>query len=420
MRWRTSLAILAVAAGSTGVTTAQSRPQDVVAQLADDQAIMATIERLRVDEPRLIEEQVRLCEIPAPPFAEEARGRALHRAFEELGLGDVRTDAVGNVLGTRPGAGSGPHLVFTAHLDTVFPAETDVSVRREGAVLHGPGIADDCRGLAVILGVIRALQDGNHATDGPITFVGTVGEEGLGDLRGVKHLFAEELAGQIDRFISVDGTRLGATHVAVGSKRYRVTYKGPGGHSFGAFGLVSPVHALGRAIQRIARFEVPENPKTTFNVGRVGGGTSINSIAFESWMEVDMRSADTASLARLDAMFHEAVEAALRAENNRGTGDAELTVDVDLVGDRPAGNTPEESPIVIRAAAVADVLGIDFSLGEGSTDSNIAMSIGIPALTIGGGGIGRDAHSLRESFDTTESWLGTQRAFLLALALSAE
>ena len=187
--------------------------------------------------------------------------------------------------------------MFTAHLDTVFPEETNVKVTREGSVMKGPGIGDDCRGLAVVLGVIRALDAGKVQTPGTITFVGTVGEEGLGDLRGVKHLFNTELKGKIDRFVSVDGTGYGITHIGVGSKRYRVTFKGPGGHSYGAFGRVNPIHALGRAIDTISELQVPADPKTTFNVGRIGGGTSVNSIPFEAWMEVDMRSTD-AALAR--------------------------------------------------------------------------------------------------------------------------
>jgi tripeptide aminopeptidase len=417
MRTVTSVMLLVCWAAPLG---AQTHPAGVANRLVADAAVAAALENLRGEEAWVIERQIELCEIPAPPFQEEVRAAAYRDAFAELGLEDVRIDAAGNVIGVRPGRAARPNVVVTAHLDTVFPPETDVSVSRDGAVLRGPGIADDCRGLAVLLGVIRALQESGVTTAGTLTFAGTVGEEGLGDLRGVKHLFAEELAGRIDSFVSIDGTHLGATHIGVGSRRYRVTYLGPGGHSFGAFGLVSPVHALGRAIDRISRFEVPEDPKTTFNVGRIGGGTSINSIAFEAWMEVDMRSADPASLGELDAMFHEAVAAALDAENARGNGVADLTVDVDLVGDRPAGRTPEETPIVLTAAAVADSLAIPLRLGEGSTDSNIPMSLGIPALTIGGGGIGRDAHSLQESFDTTNSWQGTQRAFLLALALAEQ
>ncbi len=205
--------------------------------------------------------------------------------LKEIGLANVRTDKEGNVLGELAGAQPRPHLVLAAHLDTVFPEGTDVRVKREGTLLRAPGIGDDCRGLAVVLAVARQMVKSGIKTPGTITFVGNVGEEGLGDLRGVKYLFNEGLKGRVDRFVSIDGTGLGITHIAVGSLRYRVTFKGPGGHSYGAFGRSNPIHALGRAIETISKFEVPHDPKTTFNVGRIGGGTSVNSIPFESWFE---------------------------------------------------------------------------------------------------------------------------------------
>jgi len=380
-------------------------------------AVQAALEAVRRNEPQIIEEQVRLCEIPAPPFGEAARAAAYRDAFVALGLKDVRIDEAGNVIGDRPGRAERPRLVFSAHLDTVFPEGTDVRVRRDGTLLSGPGIGDDCRGLAVVLGVVRALDAANVQTEGTITFVGTVGEEGLGDLRGVKHLFATSLAGRIDRFVSVDGSGYGITHIGVGSHRYRITFKGPGGHSYGAFGLVNPIHALGRAIAAIADIEVPAEPKTTFSVGRIGGGTSVNSIAFSAWMEVDMRSADTAALASVDASFQQAVDRALVAENERWTN-GRLEVDKALVGDRPAGRTDDGSPMVRTLVSVTRALGLPVTLDEGSTDANLAMSLGIPAVTIDGGGRGTGGHSLAESFDTTDSWKGTARALLAAIALA--
>jgi acetylornithine deacetylase/succinyl-diaminopimelate desuccinylase-like protein len=407
-------AVLAATAGGR----AQERAAEIGPRLLQDAAVRAAVEAAKADEAQTLEDQAALCEVPAPPFEEQKRAAVYKQRFEQLGLRNVRIDRVGNVLGERPGLGPSPHLVFSAHLDTVFPAGTDVTVKREGSIMRGPGIGDDCRGLAVVLGVIRALDKANVQTPGTITFVGTVGEEGLGDLRGVKELFGGELEGKIDRFVSVDGTGLGITHIAVGSHRYRVTYKGPGGHSYGAFGLVNPVHALGRAIGKIADFQVPRDPKTTFNVGRIGGGTSVNSIAFEAWMEVDMRSADAASLTSLDASFHKAVDTALAEENERWGSGRTLTVTKDLVGDRPAGRTPAESPVVRAAVSVTEALGLPVMLDEGSTDSNVPMSLGIPAVTIDGGGRGTGAHSLGEAFDATDSWKGTQRATLLAIALS--
>jgi len=390
-----------------------SAPLDVLR----NPAVKAALASVKENESKAIEDQIRFCEIPAPSFKEEARGRELQRVFQLIGLQDVRIDKVGNVLATYPGQAPHPHLVIAAHLDTVFPEGTDVHVRREGSILRGPGIGDDCRGLAVLVSVAREMKKANIRTDGTVTFVANVGEEGLGDLRGVKQLFRETLKDQIDDFISIDGTGVHVTNVAVGSHRYRVTFKGPGGHSFGAFGLANPMGAMGRAIAKIQEMQVPRQPKTTFNVGRVGGGTSVNSIPFESWMEVDMRSSDPASLAAVDASFQRAVDAAVVEENQRWGKAGVITAVKELVGDRPAGSTPESSPIVRAGLSLATALGVTASLGEGSTDSNLPMSMKIPAITIGAGGRGRDAHALTESFDTTDGWIGTQHALLLTIAL---
>jgi acetylornithine deacetylase/succinyl-diaminopimelate desuccinylase-like protein len=387
-------------------------------ELAREPAIHAALEAAKRNEPQILDLQARLCAIPAPPFKEEARGRELKRLFEQAGLRDVRIDRAGNVIGVRPGRSAHPRLVFSAHLDTVFPEGTGVAVSRQGAIIKAPGIGDDARGLAVMLGVIRALNEAHVETRGPITFVADVGEEGLGDLRGVKNLFNDSLKGQIDAFVSVDGTGLGLTNIGVGSRRYRVVFKGPGGHSYGSFGMANPIQAMGRAIAKIDAFEVPSEPRTTFNVGRVGGGTSVNAIPYEAWMEVDLRSVDPASLKALDAKFHTALREAVEEENRRWNGRGPVTFTPELVGARPAGRTPADSPIVRTALAVSSALGIDAPMREGSTDANIPMNLGIPAVTIGGGGAGAGAHSLHESFDPAESWRGTQRALLLAVALA--
>jgi tripeptide aminopeptidase len=396
---------------------AQSDAVNIGARLLQDASVKAALEAVRAAEPQTLEDQVRICEVEAPPFNEGKRGELYAQMFREAGLTNVRIDKVGNVLGEHAGAQPRPHLVFAAHLDTVFPEGTDVKVTREGTVLRGPGIGDDCRGLAVVLAVARAIVKSGIKTPGTITFVGNVGEEGLGDLRGVKHLFNEGMKGQIDRFVSIDGTGLGVTHIAVGSLRYRVTFKGPGGHSYGAFGRVNPLHALGRAVNTISNFEVPTEPKTTFNVGRTGGGTSVNSIPFEAWAEVDMRSADPKALEALNAKYQRAVDSAVRDENARW-GKDDLTVDNALVGNRPAGRTPADAPIVQAAVSVTRALGLPIRLDEGSTDANYPMSLGIPAITIDGGGQGTDAHALTESFDSTDSSKGTERALLVALALA--
>lgn len=387
-------------------------------RLMRDAVVRAALDAAQAGEPQTLDDQVRLCEIAAPPFKEAARARHLADQFRALGLRNVRIDREGNVIGERPGLAPRPNLVFSAHLDTVFPEGTDVSVRREGNLLRGPGIGDDCRGLAVMLAVIRSLNAAKVQTPGSLTFVGTVGEEGLGDLRGVKALFRETLKGQIDRFVSIDGTGYGISNIAVGSYRYRVTFKGPGGHSYGSFGIANPVHALGRAIGAIADLQVPDNPKTTFNVGRIGGGTSVNSIAAEAWMEVDLRSADDAALEALDARFQKAVDAALSAENSRWGNSGRLVVTTERVGARPAGRTPPDAPIVEAAVSVTRALALPVTLDEASTDANIPMSMNIPAIRIEGGGQGSGAHAPHEAFDATNAWQGTQRATLLAIALT--
>jgi acetylornithine deacetylase/succinyl-diaminopimelate desuccinylase-like protein len=379
--------------------------------------VRRALDYLKATEAETINEQIKTCEIPAPTFKEEKRAEYFKQRFTELGLKNVRIDAIGNAIGERPGTGAGPTLVLAAHLDTVFPEGTDVKVKRNGSVLAGPGIGDDCRGLAVILAVARALNETKIETAGTIIFVANVGEEGLGDLRGTRHLFNTELKGRITHFISVDGTGLGITNAGVGVVRYRVTVRGPGGHSYGAFGLPSPIHALGRAIEKISRFQVPRQPKTTFNVGKIEGGTSVNSIAHTAWMEMDMRSESVAELAKLEADFKRVVQESLDEENARGAGANKLTVEMKVVSQRPAGVTPADSPIVKIAMAADATLGVNTALRSGSTDSNIPISLGFPAITITGGGEGRGAHSLDESFDTTNSHLGTQRALLIALGI---
>jgi tripeptide aminopeptidase len=388
------------------------------AQLMQTPEVKAALDAAKRNETHFTDEQIRICEIPAPPFKEDVRGQELAKLFKQLELDNVHVDKAGNVIGTRPGAAAHPNLVFSAHLDTVFPEGTDVKVKREGTVLKGPGIGDDCRGLVVMLGVIRALKEGNVKTPGTITFVADTGEEGLGDLRGTKNLFNDSLKGQIDKFISVDGTGLSVTNIGVGSYRYRVTFKGPGGHSFGAFGMANPIQAMGRAIAKIDAFEVPANPKTTFNVGRVGGGTSVNAIPFEGWMEVDMRSSDKDSLEAVNTKFKAAVKEAVEEENHRWNNRGPVTGSAELVGLRPAGSTPADSAIIQTTVAVSKIFGFDGKLREGSTDSNVPMNMDIPAVTIGGGGTGTGAHSLNEAFDTKDSYIGTQRALLLAVALA--
>ena len=412
------LALAGAVAMTVGLTLAGAQQGvDPVKSLMDTPAVKTALAAAKAAEPQTLQDQIRFCEIPAPSFKEDVRGRELQRVFQEIGLDNVRVDKAGNVLGSYAGRAAHPHLVITAHLDTVFPEGTDVTVKRDGAILRGPGIADDCRGLAVLVTIAREIKRAGIKNEGTITFVANVGEEGLGDLRGVKELFNTTLKGQIDNFVSIDGTGVHVTNVAVGSHRYKMTFKGPGGHSFGAFGMANPMGAMGRAIAKIQDIQVPRQPKTTFNVGRIGGGTSVNSIPFEGWMELDMRSSDPVSLAAVDASIQKAIDTAVIEENTRWGTTQTITVVKELIGDRPAGNTPENSAIVRAGLGTATALGFTANLGEGSTDSNLFMSVKIPAITIGGGGRGRNSHALNESFDPVDGWMGTQHALLLTLAL---
>jgi acetylornithine deacetylase/succinyl-diaminopimelate desuccinylase-like protein len=412
--WRTTAGAMVMVLAAAGVASAQT-PAEILAKPAVQQAMQV----IKDSESHFVDEQIRLCEIAAPPFHEDTRAAEVAKLFKSAGLENVRIDKAGNVLGDRPGAQPHPHLVLAAHLDTVFPAGTDVHVIRTGNVLKGPGIGDDCRGLAAVLSVIHAMNESHLKTTGSLTFVADVGEEGLGDLRGMKELFGTTMKDQIDDFISIEpGTADRITNSGVGSYRYKVTFNGPGGHSFGAFGLANPIGALGRAVAHIDAIQVPTDPKTTFNEGVVGGGTSVNAIPFEAWFEFDERSGDIHALDAVDAKFKAAVQQGLDEENARWNNKGKLTVKFETLGIRPPGQTDPNSPICQTAAASIAALGFgNASYGEGSSDSNVPMHLGIPAITIGGGGRDAGAHSLNETDDVTDSWKGPQNALLIVLSL---
>ena len=414
--------MLRAALGSLALVTALTGPlgAQIHAAASDNPRVRAALQLIRDDNAWTLSEQVSLCEIPAPPFGEARRAAEYRRRLAALGLRNVRIDAEGNAIGERPGTGDGPTVVIAGHLDTVFPETTNVRTRRVGGRIYGPGIGDDCRGLAVVLAVARAFQRADVRTSGTVVFVGNVGEEGPGNLRGVKHLYEKELEGRIDYFISVDGTGLGLTSRAVGSNRYRVTYKGPGGHSYGDFGMPSPIHALGRAISRIADLQVPASPKTTFNVGIVRGGTSVNSIAFEASMDLDMRSESAQALADVDARVRRMLSEALETENARAQdAKTRLTLVIDTIGIRPAGAQPDSAAIVRAALSAASALGFTVRPGASSTDANVPIGLGLPGITIDGGGRGDGAHSLDEWYeDGTQGWLGPQWAALIVASLA--
>jgi len=385
--------------------------------------VRAALDILKTDNAWTLQQQVELTAIPSPPFKESKRGAEFKKRLEALGLRNIRVDTAGNVIAERRGVGSGPTVVIAGHLDTVFPEGTDVTVKHDGTKLRAPGIGDDDRGLAVVLAVVRAFEKAGVQTNGTVYFVGDVGEEGPGNLRGMRNLFGKELKGKVDYFISVDDAGLGIASRAVGSHRYRISYKGPGGHSYGAFGIPNPIHALGRAIAGISDIQVPANPKTTFNVGVIQGGTSVNSIAGEASMEVDMRSEDAKSLAPVDAQVQRIIHDALTAENARWPGPraaaAKISLVVDTIGIRPTGGQADSAPIVQTALAAGKALGFTSSTTASSTDANIPISLGIPAIRIGGGGGAEGAHSLGEWYDDgPNGYLGPQWAALLVAALA--
>jgi tripeptide aminopeptidase len=389
---------------------------DTYDKLFADEKVQAALAFIRSDNEQTMEDQIQITEIPAPPFHERRRGEYYKARLEALGLKDVRFDDEGNVFGLRPGTGSGPTMFVCAHLDTVFPEGTDTTVTQRDGKYFAPGIADDGRGLAVVLSLVRALQQTGLKTHGDILFGATVGEEGLGDLRGVKAFFRDNPG--IDGFISIEpGEPSRTTYLATGSHRYRVTYRGPGGHSFGAFGTPSAIHALGRAIAMISDITVPEDPKTTFTVGEIRGGTSINTIAAEATMMIDMRSNSEEELRKLEAQVLDILQKAADDENRRWGRDS-IRVEIELVGNRPAGSQPADAVIVQAAMAATKALGFEPELDEPhSTDSNVPISLGIPAVTLGGGGTAEGFHTLDEWFDPTDAYYGVQKILLTILGL---
>ena len=390
-----------------------------IAALTGNRNVQAAMQHIVAIEPQSRRDLIELTEIPAPPFGEEKRGVRFAELLREAGLGDVTIDEVGNVIGRRPGRGGGRVIGYSAHLDTVFPIETDVTVRFDDEKMYAPGIGDNTRGLVTVLGVLRAMEHAGLETDADVLFIGNVGEEGLGDLLGVKHLFRDGAA-KIDTLIAVDGGESERiVFGGVGSHRYRVTFRGPGGHSWGAFGLASPHHALGRAIALFvenAPAVTGVGEKTSYNVGRIGGGTSINSIAFESWMEVDMRSGNQGKLDDIDAVLQAAIEQALQEENRARLDGPELTVDVERVGTRPAAAGDAGSPVVQRAIAATRAFDIEPELRISSTDANLPISKGIPAVTMSRGGISGNSHAPEEWWQNDDGHVGIQIGLITLLA----
>lgn len=415
-------ALAAAAAAAAPIQEFEIEPRYLreLEEIAADPRVAAALEEVialdEENEALLIE----LTEIPAPPFMEEERAAHYAGLVREVGL-DAELDEIGNVIARRKGTEGGRTVAVVAHLDTVFPEGTDVTVRRDGDKLMAPGIADDTRGLVTMLTIMRLLEKHDLATRADVLFVGSVGEEGLGDLRGVKHLFRDG-GPEIHSFIAIDGTsNTRVLYHAIGSHRYRVRFLGPGGHSWGAFGLGNPAHAMARAIKLFddrAGEYVTSGAKTTYNIGRVGGGTSVNSIPFENWMEVDLRSMEPGRLQEIDAIFQTAMQEALAEQNALRRAGEELTVEIEMIGNRPSGMVPLDTPLIQRALAATRAVGEEPELSMGSTDSNVPIARGIPATTIGSGGEGFGAHSLHEWWANRDGHLGIQKALLLVLAES--
>ena len=405
--------------------------KETIKAIHESEAMKKAFAFFEQDDAHTLDQLLELVQISA--FSNDEKERALHfqKMIEAEGY-KTHMDDVWNVYTTIPGTGDGPTVYISAHIDTVFPPDTPLEIKRDGNKIAVPGIGDDTRGLAEILSMLRAIREAGLRPKGDIIIGGNVGEEGLGNLRGMRHFFKEN-ADKVDGFLSLDGVACLICYGGTGSYRYKVTFKGPGGHSNGAFGLVNPIHAMGRAISYISEMRTPPDPKTTFCVGVIEGGTSVNSIAYECSMLMDMRSNGKAELDVLDGQFKACVQKAVEDENNRwveertwaasGFGgfdtEARITVDLELLGDRPVGNQPEDCEIVRVIGSAYSAYGVTPALmSHGSTDANIAISMGIPGVCIAGGGKTGGTHSVDEWYDPTDGYKGPQRNLLALFALT--
>src|SRR5213083_3153083 len=397
---------------------------DLISRLLAHDRIRAARHHIERTDEGTLARQAALSAIPAPTGAEGRRAAHVAELFRTIGLCDVMVDHAGNVHGWlgKNGEKFAP-VVLAAHLDTVFGAEVDVAVERRGQRLEGPGISDNARGLAALVAVAEAMVVARVPATRPILFAATVGEEGSGDLRGVKHLFngkRETGNGKPVAFIDLDGAGLDRViHRALGSKRYHVTCRGPGGHSWAAFGVANPANAVGRVPALLADLPTQQAPRTTCAVVRLGGGTGLNSIPQEAWLDLDLRSEDPRALAQLDVTVRAALDRALDDENRRrASGTPPLTLEHRPIGDRPSGVTPRTHPLVLAAIAANRVLGRDAELASASTDANVPIALGIPAIALGAGGKAGDAHLATEWYENTEGALGIVRALLVTAAMA--
>jgi acetylornithine deacetylase/succinyl-diaminopimelate desuccinylase-like protein len=392
-----------------------------LARIAAQPAVKQALAYIEKNEPTTQQTMLAINAIPAPTFAEATRARDYAERLKTAGLADVHIDEAGNVLGLHRGSGKGPLIVLAAHLDTVYPAATDLTVHEKDGRLYAPGIADNGRSLAAMLTIAHAMREAMVRTEGDVLFVANVGEEGLGDLKGVKYLFSQRK--DIKAFVGLEPA-LGTdgdpvTYMGAGSRRFKVTIHGPGGHSYEGFGLPSAVHAAGRVIAHIDDVRVPSQPKVTFNVGVIQGGQSVNSISAEASMLIDMRSADAALLAKVEQQIKDAIQQGVAETNQRWNSKA-ITADVALIGDRPAGQMKQDATIVRTALAAAKVQGRPALLdGPHSTDANLPMSLGVPAVTMSGGGDSGGYHSEKlEWWSARNAHTGPQNVMLTILGLA--
>jgi acetylornithine deacetylase/succinyl-diaminopimelate desuccinylase-like protein len=396
-----ALALLAAAAAPS-VPAKPAKPP-VVDRVLDMASFRAAAEALRADHERFVAEIVKITQMPAPPFGEAERGKLVAQMMRDSGFKDVNIDEVGNVIGLRSGRKAKlPALVVAAHMDTVFPKGTDVTVRREGTKLMAPGVGDDSRGVAALLALFRAMNKASVHTDRDILFVGNVGEEGPGDLRGMRHLFSSNpRAKAAVGFISIDSSGSGGIVTrGVGSNRYHIVFSGPGGHSYDKFGIVNPMVPLAKTVLGLYAIKLPATPKVTYSASVAGGGTSINTIPPQVFIDVDMRSISPDEIERVDRELRAIANKAVEEENaTRSTVRGKVSVDFQVIGKRPAGHTDETKGLAAIAFATAEALGYESHFGEVSTDSNLPMSLGIPAVTIGSGGTGGAEHSPDEWID---------------------
>ena len=395
-----------------------------VARLAGSPEVRAAFDWFRSQEAQLTQWQMEAARIAAPPFGEAARSAWLAERFRELGLRDVQADEVGNVFGVRPGSGI-RSVALSAHIDTVFPATTPLNIRQQGSRLYGPGVADNGAGIAAMLAVAGAIRAARISHTLAVVFIGNVGEEGEGDLRGMRHVFATpRWRDSIAYSVIVDGA--GADTVvaeALGSRRFEVIVRGPGGHSWSDFGAPNPIIALARAIRAFSQTPVPSSPKTTFNVGVIRGGTSVNSIPESASMRVDLRSSSMAEIDRLERALRDAVDRAIEAENRAAAGHRTrkpqaVQPEVVMIGNRPAGELAPDARLLQVIGAVDAQLGNTAQVQRASTDANIPLSLGREAIALGGGGSGGGAHTLQEWFDTSGRSLGLRRILLTMLTLA--